>query len=59
MKREFSRKNIQRQNAMKIRPVEVKLFHADRKTDRHDEANSHFFAILRTRPKITNDILDT
>jgi len=38
---------------MKIRPVGTKLFHADRRsdrqTDRHDEANSRFFAILQTR----------
>jgi hypothetical protein len=27
---------------MKIRPVEAKLFYADRRTDRHDEANSRF-----------------
>ena len=26
---------------MKIRTVEAELFHADRRTDRHDEANSH------------------
>jgi len=25
---------------MKIRPVEADLFHADRRTDRHDEGNS-------------------
>jgi hypothetical protein len=30
----------------------AKLFHADRQTDEHDEANSSFFfAILRTRLK--------
>jgi len=28
---------------MIIRPVEAELFHADRQTDGHDEANSHFF----------------
>jgi len=27
---------------MKIRPVGADLFHADRRTDRHDEANSNF-----------------
>jgi hypothetical protein len=27
---------------MKIRPVGVKLFHADGQTDRYDEANSRF-----------------
>jgi len=27
---------------MKIRPVGGKLFHADGRTDRHEDANSHF-----------------
>jgi len=27
---------------MKIRPMGAQLFHADRWTDRHDEANSRF-----------------
>jgi len=27
---------------MKIRPVEAQLFHANRRTDRHDEANCRF-----------------
>jgi hypothetical protein len=27
---------------MKIRPAGVDLLHADRRTDRHDEANSRF-----------------
>jgi hypothetical protein len=47
---------------MKIRPVETDLFRAnnrtcggtDRLTDRHDEANCRFFAILKTRQKIAN-----
>jgi hypothetical protein len=30
------------QIVMKIRPVGAELFHADRQTDRHDEANSRF-----------------
>jgi len=34
---------------MKIRPVETELFHTDGWTDTHDEADSRFFAILRTR----------
>jgi len=29
-------------NFMKIRPVGVELFHADRRTDGHDEANLRF-----------------
>jgi len=41
---------------MKIREVGAELFHADgradRRTDGHDEANSRFFAILRTRLKL-------
>jgi len=32
---------------MKNRPVVAELFHADGQTDRHDEANNRFFAILR------------
>jgi hypothetical protein len=34
---------------MKIRPVGAELFHADRRTNIDDEANSHFFAIFRRR----------
>jgi hypothetical protein len=33
---------------MKIRPVGAELFHADGRTDGHDETKS-FFVILRTR----------
>jgi len=32
---------------MKIRPLEVDLFHADGRTDRHDDAKQFFFTILR------------
>ena len=39
-------KNTQISNLMKVRPVGAELFHAekqaDRQTDRHDEADSHF-----------------
>jgi len=35
-------KNIQISNFMKIHPVGAQLFHAYRRTDRHDEANSLF-----------------
>jgi hypothetical protein len=35
-------KSAQIQNLMKIRPVGTHLFHAERRTDRHDEANSRF-----------------
>ena len=38
----FYRQFNQIYNFMKIRPVEAELFHADRRTDRHDEANSRF-----------------
>jgi hypothetical protein len=34
-------KNLQISNFLKIRPVEAEVFHADRQTERHDEANSH------------------
>jgi hypothetical protein len=33
---------------MKLRPVGAEVFHVDRQKDRHDEANSRLFAILRT-----------
>jgi hypothetical protein len=35
----FFSKNTQIQNFMKIRPVVSELFHADGRTDRHNEAN--------------------
>jgi hypothetical protein len=43
---------------MKFHPVGAEMFHADgqtvRETDsRHDEANSRFFSIFRTRLKTT------
>jgi len=34
-------------NFTKIRPMGSELFHAGGQTDRHDEANSRFYAILR------------
>jgi len=45
MKIEFPRqisKNTQIPNLMKIRPREAEMFHADRRTDSHDEANIRF-----------------
>jgi hypothetical protein len=33
-------KDSQISNFTNIRPVDAELFHADRQTDRHDEANS-------------------
>ena len=48
MKLEFSwqifekKKNTQNSNFMKIRPVGAEFFHADRRTDWHDEASSRF-----------------
>jgi hypothetical protein len=36
---------------VKIRPVGADLFNADRRTGRHEEANSRIFAILRETPK--------
>ena len=38
----FSKKRAQISNFLKIRPTETELFHADRQTDRHEEANSRF-----------------
>jgi hypothetical protein len=48
IKQEFSGqfKNTQISNFMKIRSGEAELFYAERQTDRHDEANSRFFAIV-------------
>jgi len=37
---------------MKIRSLGAELLHADRRTDRHKETNSHFSQILRTCLKI-------
>ena len=36
------RKNTQISNFMKIRPVGAELFHADRRKDKYDKANSRF-----------------
>ena len=45
---------------MEILQVGTELFHVDRlteeRTDRHDEINSRFFAILRTRPTRDNSV---
>jgi len=38
---------------MKTRQVGVEMFHANERTDTHYEANSLFFAILRTRLRTT------
>ena len=51
MKFEFSRQIFEKySNIMKIRVVRAELFHANRKTDRRNEAKS-LFAISRTRLK--------
>ena len=42
------RKIIEYQIFRKIRPVGAELFHEDGQTDRHDEANSGFFANMPT-----------
>ena len=51
MKHEFSRTDFRKDfhipNFMKIRPVGVELSHEDGQTERHYDANSRFFAILR------------
>jgi hypothetical protein len=54
MKPELSgdfQKNTHTRNFMRIRPVEAEFFRADGQTDRHNEANSPFFAILLLRLK--------
>jgi hypothetical protein len=50
IKHEFSRhfsKNIKISLFMKIRAVGAELYYAGGQTDRHDEADSRFFTILR------------
>jgi len=42
---------------MNTRPLGAELFHADGQTDRHDEANSRFLQIMRTRLKSVSEIL--
>jgi len=37
---------------MKIPPVVVKFFHADRRTDRRNKANSHFSQFCETAYKL-------
>jgi hypothetical protein len=44
--------NTQISNFVKIRRVRAKLFLANERIERHDEANSRFFTILRTCLKI-------
>jgi hypothetical protein len=36
---------------MKIRPVTAELFHADGRTDRHEEANGRFMQFLQNESK--------
>ena len=40
----FRKKITQISNFVKIRPMAAKLFHADGRTDRHDEDNRSLFA---------------
>jgi len=56
MKLEFSRqfffsKNNQISNFMKILPVGTEIFHADGRTDRHDETYSRFSQFCEKKPK--------
>jgi hypothetical protein len=44
-------KNTQISNSMNICAMEAELFFENGRTDRHDKANSRFFAILRKRLK--------
>jgi hypothetical protein len=50
------RKIFKYQNFTKILPVEAEMFHADRRTEIHDEANIRFLAVLQTRPRLLHDI---
>jgi len=43
------RKTLKHRILWKSGRLEVELFHADRRTDRHDEASSRFSQFLRTR----------
>ena len=45
-------------NFIKIRPVEAELFHVVGRTDRHDEANSHFSKFCESAQKPTNLYLE-
>jgi len=45
-------KNPQMSNFLKICPVGAELFHADRRTDKHDEAKYHFRNFAKAPPKI-------
>jgi hypothetical protein len=50
IKLEFSRpfsKNLQKPNFMKVRRVGAELFHVDKRTERHDEANSRFSQLCK------------
>jgi hypothetical protein len=44
-------------NFMKIRPVGAELFHADGRTDRHDEANSRFHNFANAPKKQMDEYL--
>ena len=48
-------KNTQISDFMTVRQVEADLFHADRQTDRHDEANRRFSQFCRTSLKAVSD----
>jgi len=43
---------IQIQNFIKISPLVAELFHADKRTDRHDEANSGFRNFAKAPQKV-------
>jgi len=43
---------------IKMYRVGAELFHADGRTDRHDETNSRFSVILLTRPKVPSFLDD-
>jgi hypothetical protein len=55
MKLEFSRQIFEKEarisSFIKIRPVEIDLFHADRQKDGHDEANRRFSQFCEKRLK--------
>jgi len=45
----FLVRKIPKQNFTEILPAGVEIFHADLRTDRHDETNIHFFRKFKKR----------
>jgi len=50
-------KDFRKMSFMKILPLGAELFHAERRTDKYDAANSRFWKVLQTRLKIRENCL--